>query len=168
MTKFTEDEFKKHFSHLKFDTALQYVAFPQVELIQDDDPYNSRQRSRKDMVTLFQWLRDKGVKRIIKVIVDDLRKPCHSDEDIEKALNKFEVEILDWRKLDLCPVTVSKASTSLREIHLQWSGRNTVLRGWSECEGLAKTPSLKAIHLIQIEVRYMSTLCSPIANNFRK
>lgn len=165
-TKYTEDEFKKQFSHLKFDKFLHYVAFPQVEVIKDDEPHNPRQRSRKDLLFLFQWLRDQGVERIIKVIVDDLKKPGHSDEAIEEALNGFQVEILDWRRLDICPQTIFKVSRSLREIHLHWSGRNSVLRGWSEREeGLAKVPSLKAIHLTQVEVQYLSSPCSPNSNN---
>lgn len=167
-TKYTEKEFRKHFSHLKFDTVLHYVAFPQIGFIQDDDSDNPRQRSRKDMAILFQWLRDQGVRRIIKVIVDDLGKPCHSDEDIENALDGFEVEILDWRRLDLCPVTISKVSKSLREVHLRWSGRNTVLRGWSEREGLAKVSSLEAIHMTQVEVWDPGSLCSPFSNNTRE
>lgn len=167
-SKYTVDEFRKQFSHLKFDTVLQYVAFPQIQFIQTDESHKPHQRSRKDLVVLFQWLRDQGVKRIIKVIVDDLRKPCHSDEDIEKALDGFEVEILDWRRLDLCPITIFKVSKNLREIHLQWSGRNCVLRSWSEREGLAKVPSLKAIHLTQVEVQYLNNLCSPMSNNTRE
>lgn len=158
-SKYTVSEFRKQFSHLKFDTVLHYVAFPQMEFIQDES-HQLRQQGRKDVLILFQWLRDQGVKRIIKVIVDDLRKPCHSDEDIEKALDGFEVEILDWRRLDLCPVTLFKVSKSLREIHLQWSGRNSVLRGWGEREGLAKIPALKAIHLTQVEVQYLNSLRS--------
>lgn len=164
-TKYSAVEFKKHFKHLKLDTVLQYVAFPQVELNYDDESSGTHRRSRRDMVILFEWLRSKGVKRIIRVIVDDLRKPAHSDEDIENALSGFEVEILNWRRLDLCPMTISKVSTSLREVHLQWSGRNAVLRGWSEPEGLAKTRSLELVQLTQVEVWHPSIFSSPIANN---
>lgn len=43
------------------------------------------------MVVFFDWLRkeERGVKRIIKVIVDDLNQPSHTDEAIEKALTGF-------------------------------------------------------------------------------
>jgi hypothetical protein len=104
------------------------------------------------MVFFFDWLWGKGVRRIIKVIVDDLGHPPHSDEAIEKALKPFDIEILDWRRLDLDSVTLETIGKSLREVHLQWSGRNTVLRSWSEVEGLAKTPTLEMIRIVQTEV----------------
>jgi hypothetical protein len=104
------------------------------------------------MAFFFDWLWGKSVRRIIKVIVDDLGHPPHSDEAIEKALKPFEVEILDWRRLDLDPVTLEMIGKGLREVHLHWSGRNTVLRSWSEPEGLAKTPTLEVIRIVQAKV----------------
>jgi hypothetical protein len=62
-----------------------------------------------------------------------------------------DVEILDWRRLDLDPVSLARIGGCLREVHLQWSGRNTVLRAWSEKEGLAMIPTLEVIHLTQVE-----------------
>lgn len=112
------------------------------------------------MVFFFDWLRKRGVKRIIKVEVDDMEMPCHSDEAIEIALKSFQVEILDWRRQDMCPLTISRIGGNLREINLLWSGRNTTLRSWSEREGLALTPTLESITLKQIEVRL--TISSPL------
>lgn len=134
---------------------LQYVAFPRVELKQQGDalPASEWSQGRRDMTFFFDWLRRKGVQRIIKVIVDDIGLPPHSDEAIEEALQPFGPEILDWRRLDLDPVTLQRVGKNLREVHLQWSGRNTVLRSWSEAEGLAKTPTLESIHILQTEVR---------------
>jgi hypothetical protein len=151
--KITPGEFHKHFGHLEFDKVIQYVAFPQVELDHGDDiPPDERSQGRRDMIFFFDWLRGKGVQRIVKVIVDDLNMPSHSDEAIEEALKPFDVEILDWRRLDLCPLTISRIGKSLREVYLQWSGRNAVLRSWSESEGLALTGTLESIHISQAEV----------------
>ncbi|KAF3798291.1 hypothetical protein GCG54_00015272 [Colletotrichum gloeosporioides] len=130
--KFTERDFEKQFRHLKFDSALQYVAFPRVQLEENEDISDSRHKGRK-------------------VIVDDLEAPSHSDEAIEDALKSFDVEILDWRRLDLDPVTLVRVGKCLREIHLQWGGGNPVLRAWSEKEGLAMIPTLETIHLSQDE-----------------
>lgn len=150
----TQAEFRKHFGHLQFDRILQYVAFPRVELNRQGDAstLSERCQGRQDMEFFFDWLWGKGVRRIIKVIVDDLGHPPHSDEAIEKALQPFGVEILDWRRLDLDPTTLEAIGKNLREVHLQWSGRNTVLRAWSEPEGLAKTPTLETIRIIQAKV----------------
>jgi hypothetical protein len=152
-TKITAAEFKNDFEHLEFEEMLQYVALPQVEFNQESDSPGSPYTGRTDMIFLFRWLRDKGVKRIVRVIVDDLGELFHSDEAIEEALKDLEVEVLDWRRLDMCPVTISKLSPRLREVTLQWSGKNATLRAWSAVDGLALTPSLEKIHLIQVKVR---------------
>ncbi|KAI1505744.1 hypothetical protein F5X99DRAFT_367585 [Biscogniauxia marginata] len=150
--KTTMAEFQRHFDHLEFYKVLQYVAFPRLEFDRGDNEPDERYQGREDMLYFFDWLREKkGVERIIRVEVDDMDMPCHSDEAIEKALKPFSVEILDWRRLDLCPLTISRIGGSLREIHLQWSGSNSVLRSWSEQEGLALTPTLEKIEIKQIQ-----------------
>ncbi|TGO27280.1 hypothetical protein BPAE_0044g00130 [Botrytis paeoniae] len=68
-------------------------------------------------------------------------------EAIEKALERFDVEILDWYKVDLCPEAMWMSSRKLKEVYLRWSGNNAVLRGWSEPEGLRRLENLKKIHL---------------------
>jgi hypothetical protein len=104
-------------------------------------------RGRKDMVFFFDWLRNKNVERVLKIIVDESQSAAHSDEAIETALNGFHVEILDWRKVDLCPDTIVTSCPELRTIYLCWSGNNAVLRAWSEPEGLARLPHLTQVHL---------------------
>lgn len=122
--KIDPEEFIESFKHVKLDTVLQYVAFPNVRLNPAPDyPYaldksTEDSNGRCDMMFFFQWLKDKGVKRILKVIVDDSNTPAHSDEAIEKAFQGFDVEILDWRKVDLCPKTIWTSSRKLREVHL--------------------------------------------------
>lgn len=99
------------------------------------------------MVFLFNFLRHKKVQRIIRVIVDDMVEPAHSDEAIEAALAGFKVEIWDWRKLDLCTETILAATFDAEEVCLYWSGNNAVLRGWSEAGGLPLLRKLKKVHL---------------------
>ena len=103
----------------------------------------------------FKWLREKkGVRNIIKVIVDDLEMPSHKDESIVNALKQFDsIEILDWRKIDLCPETICSSCPNLREVHLWWSGNNGILRAWSEPEGLLRLRRLEAIYIHQVQVR---------------
>lgn len=152
ITRITPREFQRQFEHLDFDKALHYVAIPQLEPTVANDSADERYQGREDLVPIFEWLKRKGVDRIIRVEVDDMEAPGHSDEAIEKALEHFQVEVLDWRRQDLCPFMISGIGRSLREIHLQWSGRNTVLRSWSERQGLALTPSLEKIIIKQAEV----------------
>ncbi|KAF4457029.1 intracellular serine protease [Fusarium austroafricanum] len=144
-------EFRKHFKHLRFDTVLQYVAFPQVDLKDQKRTSDPRYAGREDMLFFFEWLKQQGVTKIIKVIVDDLEPPSHSDDAIEKSLTPFKVEILDWRRLDLDPTSLCVIGECLREVTLHWSGSNAVLRAWSEKDGLALVPTLEVIHLVQTQ-----------------
>lgn len=133
---------------------------------------------RRDMETFFKWLRDKNVTNIIKVIVEDRKGSTpHSDQAIETALKEFDVEILDWRKVDIDPRTIWEATrgdrSNLRELHLckncsarllspstiqaadiftGWSGNNALLRSWSELDGLPKLKNLNRIFLHQTQV----------------
>lgn len=63
------------------------------------------------------------------------------------------VEILDWARPDFCPASLQKFGESLREINLYWSGRNPVLRAWSEAEGLCKLRNLERINIVRVDVR---------------
>lgn len=81
---------------MDFDSVLQYVAFPRIELGKDADEGENEtdelHRGRQDTISLFKWLREEGVKQIVRVKVDDMEMPCHSDEAIEEALAGFDVE----------------------------------------------------------------------------
>lgn len=89
--------FDKLFSHIRFDSILQYVAFPQIDLqtTEDNGRAEGRHMAQKDPVVLFfNWLREeaRGVKQILRVIVDDFEDSTHvphSDEGIEEALAGF-------------------------------------------------------------------------------
>jgi len=158
----TEDKFRMTYGGFKFDHVLQYVGFRRLEFTSPKLPPREGEimatsptatgKGRTDMEIPFTWLHEKGVTNIIKVIVDDLEPPCHKDESIQKALREFEIEILDWRKLDLCPDTICRSCPCLREVHLWWSGNNGILRAWSEPEGLARLEYLEAIKLHQTQV----------------
>jgi hypothetical protein len=90
---------------------------------------------------IFDWLWEKGVTKIIKVIaednVDDDSSIAHSDEVIEEALRRFDVEVWDWRKMDISIDTIATAAKNVRVVHLYSSGNKAILRGWSDSDGLA-------------------------------
>lgn len=132
------------------------MAFPHIQLedntgrVGDLDEHH---QGRQDMDFFFDWLRSKGVKRIMRVEVEDMETPPHSDQAIEAMLGAFEIEVLDWKRLDLDARTVRGAGRALREIFLYWSGRNSVLRSWSDQDyGLSQTNTLEKITIIQVEV----------------
>lgn len=142
---------------------LRYVNFRPVEL---ESPVVRRRPSasptaeyagagRTDMVAFFEWLHKKGVRTIIKVVVDDRKCTPHSDEAVEAALGKFDIEILDWRKVDMDPRAMWRGcrESNLRQVHYWWSGNNAILRACSEPDGLVKLQRLRRICLHQAQVR---------------
>ncbi|KAJ4178293.1 hypothetical protein NW755_013305 [Fusarium falciforme] len=155
-----EDSFIQSYDHMNFDQVLRYVSFRRIELQKPPAPSRESRltkhrparpktgRGRSDLTVFFGWLQRKGVKHILKVIVDDLKDPPHSDKAIEDCLRPFEVEVLDWRKVDLCPETILTACRNVRQLHLRWSGNRAILRAWSEPEGLPRLENLEAVHLM--------------------
>jgi hypothetical protein len=154
--------------HLEFEDILQYVAIPQVRIEGkpvvvkgNRPPPKPDAKGRDDLKLIFNWLKDdkqKKVKTCLKVIVDDLKEPAHHDEAIEECLDGVGVEIWDWRKMDISPEVIKKVAPDVREVHLYWSGNHTVLRGWSELDGLRQLKKLETIHLHPYQV--ISTKCS--------
>ncbi|QPC72231.1 hypothetical protein HYE68_002983 [Fusarium pseudograminearum] len=150
-------DFTKSYESLKFDKVLQHVEFRQMTVksppVKRPDWTDSEGRAgagRKDVYYFFRWLsKKKSVENIIHLIVEDGHSISHSDEAIEESLKDFNIEILDWRKPDLDPMTLQSAcrNSDLREVHLWWDGNNAVLRAWSEPDGLFKITTLQIIHL---------------------
>jgi len=132
----------------QFDTILEYVS-----LRRDPDQNISKQLSPvvKDTPTkdrnpyqgVFEWLRSVfKVEKIFKVIIDDLVPYPHTDTAIIAAVKEFDIEIWDWRKLDLSSQTIFSAAETTRELYLHSSGNEAVLRSWGCKHGLALLPNV--------------------------
>ncbi|KAJ4286233.1 hypothetical protein N0V90_013267 [Kalmusia sp. IMI 367209] len=135
--------------YVKFDQTLHYLELPNVE-VRMSKPRNASPdeecEGRKEYEAIFNWLKSKAVKQIIHLFVDDYHPCSHSDESIEKALEDLKViKTWDWRKLDIDSMTLLKAAPDVQEIVLYWSGRNAVLRGWSEPDGLHRLRNLRKV-----------------------
>ncbi|MBE3042968.1 hypothetical protein IMZ48_10430 [Candidatus Bathyarchaeota archaeon] len=79
----------------------------------------------------------------------------HSNEAIKSSLKNLRVEVLDWRRPDICPSTIVSIGGELRDLRLQWSGNNAVLRAWSELQGLpmlSKYGKLENVRIVVPEV----------------
>ncbi|RSL48086.1 hypothetical protein CEP54_013099 [Fusarium duplospermum] len=161
----SEEDFKRGYKCAKLEDTLQFVRIPHL-IIKPTPPAPSASEpddhlerhpelpsskdpalGRTDLGIIFRWLRaDARVEKIIKLIVDDSRDPPHCDEEIENAVKPFGVEVWDWCKIDLCCETIAKTAPNARQINLYWSGKNAVLRGWSDREGgLARLPDLEQV-----------------------
>ncbi|KAF5573096.1 intracellular serine protease [Fusarium pseudoanthophilum] len=157
----SEDDFREGYKCAKFDDTLQSVRIPRFVVkpgptkkaieaggnTADDE--KDPTEGRKDLCIIFDWLhKEAKVKKIFKVTVDDLGDTPHCDYAIEEALKKFDVEVWDWCKSDLCCETVAKTAPNARRVNLYWSGRNAVLRGWGDPQGgLASLAHLEQVDI---------------------
>ncbi|KAK3983956.1 hypothetical protein QBC44DRAFT_302234 [Cladorrhinum sp. PSN332] len=157
-------DFEASYGRLTFDSTLLSVDFGRIVLeraVNRGKPIKPEGSGtgRRDIEKFFEWLngkKSKGVDTIIKLTVEDRIEGLspHSDEAIEAVLQRFDIEILDWRKIDIDPRVLRQGlkggdESTLRELHLWWSGNNALLRAWSEPEGLPKLNSLTRIILHQ-------------------
>ncbi|OQU98118.1 hypothetical protein CLAIMM_03946 [Cladophialophora immunda] len=136
LTGMTFAEFTHHWDMLDFETTVKYVSIANVKFKLDKDVDQVVRKSRDDATRILRWLQSKDVKRILHVIVDDMEPNYHSNDSIERALEKAKVEILDWHRPDLCPSTIFNVGKNLKRLYLYWGGNNAILRAWSEVEGL--------------------------------
>ncbi|KAE8447278.1 hypothetical protein EG329_010972 [Mollisiaceae sp. DMI_Dod_QoI] len=158
--------------HLTFEDTLQYVAIPRLRVedpVTENSPLPSTSEHQselkdskhdsktvpprdcaglKDAGVIFDWLGERGVNRIFKVIVIDGVDPPHSNQVIEERLKGFKIETWDWKKVDICSDTILEAAPGTRFLNLYASGNCAVLKGWSCSEGLVKLKMLEKIRLI--------------------
>ena len=125
---------------LKFESVLRYVAFP--DLSQGYKP-PSQVKDREEVPLLLKWLRTKGVKTILKLIVPDcFWNPLHEDR-VHECVNDFGIEELDWRRLDLCIETIMELSPTLSVLHLYSSGNWASLSHWMSKDGLVNLKNVR-------------------------
>lgn len=131
---------------------LRQTQDPRGETIKQlKEVYQSKTRGRKDLLFFFSWLKDRKVKHIINLIVEDT-KDSHADDAIEACLSGLRVDVLDWSKPDLDPEMLYNACPDVRELHLYWGGNNAILRAWAEPAGLPMLKSLERIYLYYDQV----------------
>ncbi|EFY88119.1 subtilisin, putative [Metarhizium acridum CQMa 102] len=129
-------------THIRFESVLKYVALPMLSVELPKTQQFARKKlpqaevkSMTDLRAVFEWLRQSQVKKIIKVTVIDYGGQRHSDPAIEEALRGFDVEVWDWKKVDLCSDVIFNCASSVREISLYPSGNGAALMGWSGPKG---------------------------------
>ncbi|KAI0005738.1 hypothetical protein F4779DRAFT_34502 [Xylariaceae sp. FL0662B] len=144
--------------HVQFESILKYVALPKLTI---RTPVRGKKKiSEQATITelnnlglIFEWLRERGVKKIVKVLVIDDGDASHTDERIEEALRGFDVEEWDWKKLDLCSDVIKNCTTVVREISLYSSGNNAVLMGWASEHGLLDTAAFPMLNTVNMFIR---------------
>lgn len=156
----SQDSFEDSYRHMVFDEVLRYVSFRPVLLQKPPGPAPGSRLAKKlaqtmkedqgpnDLVFFFNWLYRKNVRHILKVVVHDTEDAPHTDKAITDCLSKFEIETLSWRKVDLSSQVLFNACPGLEEVYLRWSGNPSVLKAWTEQDGLLRLEKLECVHLV--------------------
>ena len=120
---------------LEFEDTLFHVYLPDLNAFKGNSPY-------RGVRELFVWLNDnKKVKKIKNLNIPDNTTTPMSDSLVAEAiLDRFEIQKLDWRKLDinLDVITDSRYGQSLTNLTLYSSGNGSVLHHWQSEQGLKK------------------------------
>lgn len=153
--RLTPEMIKKDYKFLNFEDILQYVALPNLlpNIQTPSQTTSGKEKKHKSeegqtpthYKEIFEWLRRRNVKEVLRIIVeDDLDNP-HSDEVIVTAIKGLGVEVWDWKKYDICSETIREAAPDVQVVHLYTSGNNAVLRGWSDQDGLRRLTKVKKV-----------------------
>ncbi|KAK4097068.1 hypothetical protein N658DRAFT_500886 [Parathielavia hyrcaniae] len=140
-----EEDLLDFIRELDFEDILQYVQIPRhpfrpwgASRLPTDgmeaEP-NEEGACRKEFESIFELLSGKGVRKILRLIVDDDDTCAHQDE-VTEGLSKFEIEEFQWRKLDISSMVLRHGVPQVRTLHLLSSGNHSVLRDWSSTDGL--------------------------------
>jgi len=134
------DDFR--FVYLPRLTVYQELTGDGFHTAKANDTVLSTTSKSISVAQIFEWLRAREVMKIIKVIVIEDDKAPHGDDVIEATLEGFQVEVFDWRKLDVCSQTIRAAAKHVREVFLYTRGQRAVLWGWSAVDGLISLPQV--------------------------
>ncbi|KAM3562177.1 hypothetical protein MY1884_001991 [Beauveria asiatica] len=136
---------------LKYEHTLKYVEFPPLDMVAERrEAFKESTSLRVDHDEVFQildWLANKGVTKIIKLVVPDRLVNSHDELKMARYVHKFQVEVLDWKVLDMfvsafrdpssAPTTTTtdqrlgkKSTGQLRELTLYSSGKRAAIYHW--------------------------------------
>ena len=97
-----------------------------------------------EIFKVLNWLKEKKVNEIIELTVPDRLVNPHDEVKIGKYVRNFEVEVLNWRFLDMSISIFEDPKTRerIRELHLYSSGKRAVISHWLSEEGVASLPNV--------------------------
>lgn len=82
------------------------------------------------------------VRRILSLqVIDSFHSP-HTEETIESAVKPYNVQTLDWRRLDLSVDSALEAAENVETLSLYGSGNWAVLSHWTGSDGVGRLPKV--------------------------
>ncbi|KAI1121303.1 hypothetical protein F5Y10DRAFT_282592 [Nemania abortiva] len=156
-----------------FEDTLSYVSLPSLDHVTDtssgpvSESYTQNEtrrrsprdkaqtapenRGRSSLVRVFDALSENNVRTILRLHVDDLDSPAHTDAAIERAIrgrdafsldtqrpSTIHIETWDWRKIDISIDVILFAAPDVVNVNLYWSGNWSVLSGWAGRSGIPR------------------------------
>ncbi|PTB49646.1 hypothetical protein M431DRAFT_524534 [Trichoderma harzianum CBS 226.95] len=133
---------------LSYEHTLKYAEFPNLdakddekEIFGDDVHYE-----HAEVFLILDWLRnDKKVREIIELTVPDRLVNPHNEVKIGNYVKFFQVQVLNWRFLDLSITVLPDQETKdrIKELHLYASGKRAAISHWTSENGILTLPNLK-------------------------
>ncbi len=123
-----------------FENILRSVDFPDL----GKEPYSPPEHRtvsamRNEVQQVLNWLRTKKqVQKIIGLSVKDSFYDPHSEETIEQALAGLDVEVLNWKRLDLSINSIYDSARNVRELYLCCGGSKTSIMHWIGDSGMQR------------------------------
>lgn len=138
-TDYENDDVRAPWRGLHFEETLFFVHLPDLNYVRLPRPNDC-------IRTLFRWIKEtKGVRIIRRLhLPDNTTSPLSEEFVTDAILNKFTINDLDWRKLDLNLDMLSSSSIAkhLESLSLYSSGNWSVLYHWISSDGLATFPNV--------------------------
>ncbi|KAH8588899.1 hypothetical protein B0O99DRAFT_693055 [Bisporella sp. PMI_857] len=112
-----------------YEETIRYAEFPALDLkVEDRESFNHNNHFTVPHVEVFDvlnWLHDdKGVRSIIELKVQDRLINPHDEIRIAQNVKRFNVEVLDWKILDLSiSIFEKEVKERIKELHLYSSGK---------------------------------------------
>ncbi|KAL6693303.1 hypothetical protein J3F84DRAFT_401180 [Trichoderma pleuroticola] len=131
---------------LSYEHTLKYAEFPNLdakddekEIFGDDVHYE-----HAEVFLILDWLRnDKKVREIIELTVPDRLVNPHNEAKIGNYVKLFQVQVLNWRFLDLSITVLPDQETKerIKELHLYASGKRAAISHWTSEKGILTLPN---------------------------
>lgn len=112
-----------------------------LQSFEHEAPEAQREKNVVYLKKVLDWLRDdKGVRRILKLVIKDNQWYQCSDETIEECLRGWDIRHLDWNKCNISVQAIRNGgAANAVQVWLTWNSQESCLVGWSDPElGLKK------------------------------
>ncbi|KAI0526729.1 hypothetical protein F5B22DRAFT_655851 [Xylaria bambusicola] len=162
---------------LSYEQTLRYAEFPPLDMMANEresfTESSHLKQEHDEVFKILEWLSGKGVKTIIKLKVPDRLVNPHDDIRMGREVNRFEVEILDWRVLDLSISSLEEETkTRLKELHLYSSGNRAAISHWFGSEGIRLLTNLDTVEIKIVQetctLKRFSALKTEIREKFKQ